>query len=391
MNNLHPTRRQVVAGLAASAASLLPAVSRAATYDTGASDREIKIGNTAAYSGPISQFGALGTAMSAYFKFVNDNGGINGRQIRFVSVDDAYSPPKTVEQTRKLVEEEGVLFLAGSVGTPTQVAVQKYLNGRRMPQLFLLGGSSRWGQPSEYPWTMGWSPTYLAEAAVYGKHILQTVAEPRIGIMYTNDDFGRDYFEGLKRGLGDKARLIVAEVTTAATDPTVDSQVLQLRAAGVNAFVNAGAGKGAVQAVRKASELGWKPAHYLNSNSAGIESFLKPIGVEHAVGVFTANYRKDPADPVWANDVGVIEWKNWMTKYNPGVSLANELYTQGYSVAQSVVQVIRQAGDNLTRANIMKQAASLKGVQLPLLVPGVQLNTSDTDFFPMQTMRLSRF
>lgn len=385
-------RRLILAGLAATAALGMPARGRAAgRYDPGASDTEVKVGNTTAYSGPISQFGAIGRAMTACFAQVNDAGGVNGRRITLLSADDAYSPPKTVEATRRLVEQDGVLFLAGGIGTPTQTAVQRYLNTRKVPQLFILGGSSKWGKPAENPWSMGWSPTYAAEAEIYAKYALAAKPDAKIGVLYANDDFGRDYLDGFKKGLGPHAGRIVSAVTVMATDPTVDSQVLALQASGCDVLLNAGPGKTASQAIRKAGELGWKPLHFVNNNSAGVDAFIKPAGFQHAQGLVTAQYRKDPVDPVWAEDPGVVAWKAWMAKYCPEASLTDEFYTHGYSVAQTVVQVIRQCGDDLTRENVMRQAADLRSVALPLLLPGIVLKTSATDFYPMQSMRLSRF
>ena len=380
-------------GLTATALAARPAHSqaRSANYGPGVSDTEIRIGHTNAFSGPVSAFSAIGVAMEAYFRSINDAGGINGRKLVLLTEDDQYSPPKTVEATRKLVERDEVLFMAAGMGTPTQSAVQPYLNGKKVPQLFVLGGASKWGRPRENPWTIGWSPTYASEAGVYARHILANRPDAKIAVFYANDDFGKDYLEGLKQGLGDKVGMIVAEASAQATDATVDSPIAILKASGADVLVNAGPGKGASQAIRVCAQLGWKPLHYLNNNSTGIRNFLEPAGLENAEGIITALYRKDPNDPRWKDDAGMNVWREWMAKYNPSESTSNDLFVQGYSVAQTICQVLTQCGDELTRENIMRQAAALRNFELPLNLPGITLNTSESDFYPMEAMQLARF
>lgn len=382
---------RVALGALAVALAAAPAMAQK-KYDPGASDSEIKIGHSIPYSGPASAYGTIGKAIDAYFKKINDEGGVNGRKIVFISVDDGYSPPKTVEVTRQLVEQEKVLLIFNTLGTATNTAIQKYLNAKKVPQLFVATGASKWGDPKHYPWTMGWQPDYATEGAIYARYILEHKPDAKIAILYQNDDFGKDYVDGMKRGLGDKAkRMIVAEASYEVSDPTVDSQMIQLKNSGADVFFNVATPKFAAQAIRKVADLQWKPLQFLVNTSVNIKTVLTPAGLDNSVGIITAEYRKDPADPHWADDPAVKDWKAWMAKYAPDANLADQNYVYGYSAAQALVQVLKQCGDNLTRANVMKQATALKDLQLPMLLPGVKINTSPTDYFPIETVRLSRF
>jgi len=361
-------------------------------YDAGASDTEIKVGQTMPYSGPASAYGTIGKASAAYFKKINDGGGINGRRIVFTSLDDGYSPSKTVEATRRLVEQDQVLLIFGSLGTATNTAVHAYLNTRKVPQLFVSTGASKWNDPSNHPWSMGWQPNYQIEAQVYAKHILQTRANAKVAVLYQNDDYGKDYLKGLKDGLGDKAAtMIAAEASYEVTDATVDSQIVQLRDAGADVFVNIATPKFAAQAIRKAYDIGWKPIQYLNSVSASVGSVLMPAGLDKSVGVITGLYDKDPTDPAWVNDAGMIAWRSVMKQYYPDADLTDAGNVYGYGEARTLVQVIQQCGDNLTHENIMRQAASLKDFDAGVTLPGIKINTSATDYAPIKAVQLSRF
>jgi branched-chain amino acid transport system substrate-binding protein len=389
---MHTTRRLMLAGSGALALALAASpVSAQKKYDEGASDTEIKIGNTNPYSGNASSYGVIGRTIEAYFKMVNDKGGINGRKINFITYDDGYAPPKTVEMVRKLVEEDKVLFVFQTLGTPPNTAIHKYMNSKQVPHLFVATGASKWGNPKEFPWTMGFQPDYVTEAKIYAKHILANVKDPKIGVLMQNDDYGKDYFNGFKAGLGKDADKIVLLATYESTDPTVDSQMIQLKNSGANVFFNITIPKYAAQAIRKAAEIGWKPAHYLNNVSASIGSVMKPAGFENGQGIITAAYIKDPTDPQYANDKDFLEWKAFMQKYNPNANMADVFTAYAYAVSNLLTVTLKQCGDDLTRANVMKQAANLKGVELPMLLPGVKANTSPTDFYPLQSVRLSRF
>ena len=360
-------------------------------YDEGASDTEIKIGHTNPYSGNASAYGAIGKTIEAFLKKVNDDGGINGRKINFITYDDGYSPPKTVEMVRKLVEEDKVLFLFNTLGTPSNTAIHKYMNAKKVPQLFVATGASKWGNPKDFPWTMGWQPDYATEGAIYAKHIMSTVKEPKIGVLMQNDDYGRDYFNGFKQGLGGDANKIVQVATYEVTDPTVDSQLIQLKNSGANVFFNITTPKFAAQAIKKAHEISWKPdAHYLNNVSSSFGAVFKPAGIEASQGIVLALYRKDPADPQWVNAADIKAWKEFMGKYMPQADLRDDGHNYAYSVANTLVHALKNCGDNLTRENVMKQAASLKGYEAPMLLPGVKINTSATDFYPLQAVRLGR-
>jgi len=361
-------------------------------YGPGVTDREIKIGQTMPYSGPLSSAGSIGRAEAAYFRKVNDDGGINGRKINFISLDDGYSPPKTVEQTRRLIEQDNVLLLFGSLGTPTNSAIHKQVNAKKVPHLFLVSGATKWGDPHNFPWTIGFQPTYQIEAGIYAKYILQNHPNARIGVLYQNDDYGKDFLKGVKDGLGDRAsKMITAEVTYEVTDPTVDSQIITLKGSGADTFIDIATPKFAAQAIRKAYDLGWQPLHFLNSISSPIGAVLQPAGMEKSVGLITALYAKDATDPQWQNDPDMIEFLAWRKKYLPEGDLADGGISYGYNVAHLMVQVLRQCGDDLTRDNVMKQATSLNDVGLPLLLPGIKINTTSTDYFPIKQSRLARF
>jgi branched-chain amino acid transport system substrate-binding protein len=360
-------------------------------YDEGASDTEIRIGNTNPYSGPASAYGQIGKTIEAFFKKVNDEGGINGRKVTFISYDDGYAPPKTVEMVRKLVEEDKVLFVFQTLGTPSNTAIRKYLNGKKVPHLFIATGASTWGQPKDYPWTMGWQPDYQTEGVIYAKHILANVKDPKIAVLMQNDDYGRDYFNGFKRGLGKDADKIVQVATYEVADPSIDSQMIALKNSGANAFFNITTPKFAAQAIKKAHEIGWKPAHYLNNVSVSVGAVMKPAGLDASQGIITAAYIKDATDPQFQKDADMVTWGAFMDKHYPNGDKTSSFTTYGYAVSSTLLEVLKQAGDNLTRESIMKQAASLKALDVPLLVPGIKVSTSPTDFYPIQSVRLQRF
>jgi branched-chain amino acid transport system substrate-binding protein len=385
-------RRTLLIGTAATAAVAAAPAFAAKKYGPGASDAEIKIGNTNPYSGPASAYGLIGKSIDAYFKKVNAEGGVNGRKINFISYDDAYSPPKTVEQVRKLVESDEVLLLFQSLGTPSNTAIQKYMNGKKVPQLFVATGATKWGDPKSYPWTMGWQPNYQSEGRIYAKYILENLPNGKIGILYQNDDYGKDYVKGLKDGLGDKAKaMVIAEQPYEVADPTVDSQVINLKASGADIFFNVTTPKFAAQAIRKAGEIGWKNTHFLNNVSQSVGSVLKPAGFEHAKGVLSSYYLKDATDPQWKDDQGYKDWVAFMDKYFPDGDKTSSFTVYGYTVAQTLVQVLKQCGDELTRESVMKQAASLKNLELPMLLPGIRISTGPNDFFPIEQMHMQRF
>ena len=377
----------------AGAATVMLATSALAQkkYDPGATDKEIKVGNLNPYSGPASAYGAIGKAIGAYFDKVNAEGGINGRMVKYISLDDGYNPAKTVEMTRKLVEEDEVLLVFQPLGTPSNSAIHKYMNTKKVPQLFVATGATKWGDPKNFPYTMGWQPSYQSEAKNFASHILETKPGAKIAILYQNDDYGKDYLKGFEDGLGEKAKtMIVSKVTYEVTDPTVDSQIVSLKASGADTFFNVTTPKFAAQAIKKAAEIGWKPTHYLNSVSSSVASVLVPAGVENAVGIYTANYIKDPTDPQFQKGKEWDDWLAWMKKYHPSGSLTDNFNVYGYTVAQAMTQVLKQAGDNLTRDNVMKQAASLD-MTLPMLLPGVNVKTGPDDFYPIEREQLGRF
>ena len=380
----------LLAGVVVAALAMEPA-SAQKKYDAGASDTEIKIGQTMPYSGPASSYGTIGLAMAAYFEKVNAEGGVNGRKITLLSRDDGFQSSKTVEMTRMLVEQDEVLFMAASLGTAPNIAVQKYLNGKKVPQLFVATGATRWSDPANFPWTMGWQPSYQIEGAILGRYTVSAHPAAKIGILYQNDDSGKDYLKGFKVGLGAAAKQIVAEISYELSDPTVDSQIVALKTAGADTFFLHANPRFSAQAIRRAYELNWRPAMIMASVGASVGAALAPAGLEKSVGAVTAAYMKDAADKVWESDKGMVEWAAFMKQWYPRGSLNDGSNLYGYSLAQTVVAVLRQCGDNLTRENVMKQAASLKNVELPLLLPGVRLNTSPEDFLPIKDMRLVRF
>ena len=386
--------KHLLAGASAAIALALVAVPASAQkkYDPGATDTEIKIGQTMPYSGPASAYGTIGKAEAAYFKKINDEGGINGRKINFISLDDGYSPPKTVEMVRRLVEQDEVLLVFQTLGTPSNSAIHKYMKAKKVPQLFVATGATKWNDPSSnFPWTMGWQPSYQTETTIYAKHILKEKPNAKIGVLYQNDDYGKDYLKGLKDGSGDKAKMIVAEVSYEVTDPTVDSQIVQLQGSGADVFVNITTPKFAAQAIRKAFDIGWKPVHYLNNVSTSVGSVLTPAGLDKSVGLISTAYIKDPLDSQWVNDAAIVEWTAFMKKYYPDGSLIDDSNVYGYTVAQTMVQVLKQCGDNLTRENVMKQAASLKDFAPNTLLPGIKINTGPKDFAPIESVQLMRF
>ena len=360
-------------------------------YDPGATDKEIKLGNINPYSGPASAYGAIGKSISAYFDKVNAEGGVNGRMIKFISLDDGYNPAKTVEQARKLVEEEEVLLIFQSLGTPPNSAIHKYMNTKKVPHLFVATGATKWGDPKNFPWTMGYQPNYQSEAQVFAAHILETKPGAKIAVLYQNDDYGKDYLKGFEDGLGEKGKtMIVSKISYEVTDPTVDSQMVSLKASGADTFFNITTPKFAAQAIKKAHELAWKPTHYLNSVSSAVGSVLVPAGIEASMGIFTAGYIKDPTDPQFQKGKEWDDWMAYMQKYHPKGDLKDNFNVYGYTVAQLMVQVLKQAGDNLTRENVMKQAASLD-LTLPMLLPGVNIKTGPDDFYPIEREQMMKF
>jgi branched-chain amino acid transport system substrate-binding protein len=361
-------------------------------YDTGATDTEIKIGNVEAYSGPASAYGVIGKTEDAYFKMINDAGGINGRKINFISYDDGYSPPKTVEQVRKLIESDEVLLVFNALGTPTQTAVQKYQNTKKVPQLFVATGASKWNDPKDFPWTMGFQPSYRVEARIFAKYILKTKPGAKVAVFYQNDDFGKDYVAGLKDVFGDKASsLIIAEESYETTEPSIDSHIVKLKGTGADVFVNITTPKFAAQTIKKMAELEWKPMHLMTDVSISIGAVMKPAGFEASEGVLSAGYLKDASDPQWANDEGMKKFKAFIDKYMPGANIADTNLVYGYAAAQTMVQVLKQAGDDLTRENVMKQAASLKDFAPDTALPGIKINTSATDFAPIEQLKMMQF
>jgi len=385
-------KRMLLASIAAGLVAVAGPALAQKKYDTGATDTEIKIGNTNPYSGPASAYGLIGKTIDAYFKKVNAEGGINGRKVNFITYDDGYSPPKAVEQVRKLVESDEVLLVFQPLGTPSNTAIQKYMNSKKVPQLFVATGATKWGDPKGNPWTMGWQPTYQAEGQIYAKYIMKNHPNAKIGILFQNDDYGKDYVKGLKDGLGDKAKtMIVSELPYEPADPTVDSQIVSLKGSGADVFFNVTTPKFAAQAIKKAAEIGWKPVHLLNNVSNSVGSVLKPAGLEASKDVLSTGYLKDPTDPTWNDDAGKKEWLAFMDKYFPDGDKTSSFTVYGYTVAQTLHQTLKQAGDTLTRENVMKQAASLKGLKLPMLLPGIEINTSATDFYPIEQMQMQKF
>ena len=375
----------VAAALSASAANAEK------KYDPGASDTEIRIGNIMPYSGPASSYAVIGKTEAAYFDKINAEGGINGRKIKFISYDDAYSPPKAIEQARKLVEGDEVLVVFQSLGTPSNSAIQKYMNAKKVPQLFVASGATKWGDPKNFPWTMGWQPNYQSEARIYAKYILDHFPDAKIAVFWQNDDAGKDQVKGLRDGLGDRASMIIADKSYEVSDPSIDSQIVALRDSGADTFFSWAAPKGSAQAIRKVGELGWKPRFFLANVSASVAGVLKPAGLQYAKDIISTAYLKDPTDPAWKDDPGVKAWQAFMEKYNPAGDRLDLNNVYGYAVAQTMVQVLTQCGDDLTRENIMRQAASLKNFSSDVMLPGIKINTGPDDFFPIEQMQLMKF
>ncbi|WP_316201102.1 MULTISPECIES: ABC transporter substrate-binding protein [unclassified Bradyrhizobium] len=377
-------------GLAAILAAL-PANATEKKYDPGATDQEIKIGNLAPYSGPASAYGIIGRVAAAFFRKVNDEGGINGRKITFMSYDDAFSPPKAVEQARKLVESDEVLMIYQSVGTPSNAAIQKFLNARKVPQLFVASNATRWGDPDHFPWTMGWQPNFQSEGRAYARYILQNYPNAKIAMLWQNDDGGRDEAKGLRDGLGEKASMIVAESSFELSEPTIDAHIARLKNSGADIFVSWTTPKASAQAIRKLAELEWKPVVFLAGVSTSVASVLRPAGLENAKGIISNAYLKDPSDPAWSNDAATSHWNAFMDRYLPDGDKADRVTVYGYAVAHTLLEVLKRCGDDLTRDNIMRQAANLRDLDVPMLLPGIKINTSAKDYFPVEQMQLIRF
>jgi len=361
-------------------------------YDTGATDTKIKIGNIMPYSGPASAYGVIGKTEAAYFKMINDAGGINGRKINFISYDDGYSPPKTVEQARKLVESDEVLLIFNALGTPPNSAIHKYMNAKKVPQLFVATGATKWNDPKDFPWTMGWQPSYQSEARIYAKYILRQKPNAKIAVLYQNDDYGKDYLKGLKDGLGAKAAsMIIAEESFETTEPTIDNHIVKLKSSGADVFVDIATPKFAAQAIKKVAEIEWKALHILNNVSASVGSVIKPAGYDNSQGIISAAYLKDASDPQWDNDPGMKQFYDFLAKNYPDGNKLDGSTVVGYGVAQTLVEVLKKCGDDLTRENVMKQAANLKDFRTEVLLPGIKINTSPTDFAPISQLQLMKF
>ncbi|MBR0843759.1 ABC transporter substrate-binding protein [Bradyrhizobium liaoningense] len=388
-------RNGILHVVAATALTLALSVSSANAqkkYDPGASDTEIKVGQTVPFSGPASAYATIGKTQAAYFKMINDQGGVNGRKINLIQYDDAYSPPKAVEQVRKLVESDEVLLTFQIVGTPSNAAVQKYLNSKKVPQLFAATGASKFTDPKNFPWTMGYNPNYFVEGRIYGQYILKEHPNAKIGVLYQNDDLGKDYLNGIKAGLGDKAaKMIVTEASYEVSDPTVDSQILKIKDAGADLFFSATTPKQAAQAIKKIAELGWHPVQIVDINATSVGAVMKPAGLDAAKGVISVNYGKDPLDPTWKDDPGMKKYFDFMAKYYPDGDKDSNFNVYGYGTAQLLVHVLQQCGDNLTRENVMKQAASLKDVTGDTALPGIKANTSATDYRVNKQLQMMKF
>jgi ABC-type branched-subunit amino acid transport system substrate-binding protein len=386
----HPSR--ALLGACALAVALVAPAQAQKKYGPGASDTEIKLGQTMPYSGPASAYGAIGKAELAYFQMVNERGGINGRKVNLISLDDAYSPPRAVEQTRKLIEQEQVLALFQPLGTPTNSAIHKYVNARKVPHLFLATGATKWGDPINFPWTIGFQPSYQTEARIYARYLLKNRPEAKVAVLYQNDDYGKDYLEGLHQGLGARARtMIVAEVSYEVTDPTVDSQIVTLKASGADTLFTIATPKFAAQAIRKIADIGWKPLHFINNVASSVGAVLTPAGLDKSVGLITALYMKDPTDPQWAKDPGMQRWRDFMAGYMPGADVSDFNYVYGYGAGQLMEIVLKNCGDHLSRENLLKQATSLKDVTLDVALPGIKYSTGPNDYFPIEQLQLARF
>jgi len=383
-------RTLIQAGLAGAALGL-PAIRRAEAQTPGVTATEIKIGQTQSYSGPASQYGNIGRTQAAFFKMLNDQGGINGRKINFMSVDDGYQPPKTVEQTRKLVEQDGVAFMFNSLGTPTNSAVHRYLNQKKVPQLFVATGADKWGNPKEFPWTMGWQPSYRVEAQIYANYILKEKPNAKIGVVFQNDDFGKDYVLGLKDVLKDKYDAMVKSVSYEATDATIDSQLVTLQGSGCDTLVAAVVPKFGALSIRRVFDMGWKPLFFLSNVALSVGAVIKPAGEEKAVGVISADFRKDPVDALWKDDAGMNAYRAFMKQHMPDADVSDNNYSYGFATSHTIVHVLKACGNDLSRENIMKQAASIKDLENPILLPGIKINTSATNFRPIRQMQLQKW
>ncbi len=383
-------RRLLIAAIAVGLASTGSALAQK-KYDTGATDTEIKIGNIMPYSGPASAYGVIGKTEAAYFNKINAEGGINGRKIKFISYDDSYSPPKAVEQARKLVESDEVLLIFNPLGTPSNTAIQKYMNAKKVPQLFVATGATKWDEPKQFPWTMGWQPSYQGEARIYAKYLLKTKPDAKIAVIYQNDDLGKDYLKGLKDGLGAKSSMIIAEEGYETSEPSIDGHIVKLKASGADVFISITTPKFAAQAIKKLAEMNWTPLHILTNVSASVGGVIKPAGFENSQGILSAAYAKDGADPQWNNDPGMKKFFDFLAKYYPDANKLDGSVVYGYGAAQTMVKVLQMCGDDLTRANVMKQAASLKDFTPDTLLPGISINTSPTDFAPIKQLQMMRF
>jgi branched-chain amino acid transport system substrate-binding protein len=389
---MRTSRRAFIGGVSAASVLAAPRLSFAQKkYDDGATDTEIKLGHTCPYSGPASAYGVNGKAIVAYWDMINDTGGINGRKIKFITLDDGYSPPKTVECIRQLVEQEKVLCTHNTLGTACNTAIHKYMNQKKVPHLYVATGASKWGDPQHFPWTMGYQPDYHTEGAIYAKHILANVPDAKIGVLMQNDDYGKDYWDGFKEGLAAEVGRVVKHVTYEINEPTVDSQVIQLKASGANVFFNIATPKFAAQAIRKVADLNWKPVQYVNNVAASVGTVMKPAGYDNAQGIITAAYLMDPTDPTWNDNDEMKTFKAWLAKYHPTAHVADSGNVSGYTVSVLMAETLRRCGDELTRANIMKQAAGFKKFRVPLLLPGITVSTSPTDYYPIQAVQLQRF
>jgi branched-chain amino acid transport system substrate-binding protein len=381
----------LLTGTALAMALSVSAASAQKKYDTGATDTEIKVGQTVPFSGPASAYASIGKTQAAYFKMINEQGGINGRKVNLIQYDDAYSPPKAVEQIRKLVESDEVLLTFQIIGTPVNAAVQKYLNAKKVPQLFAATGASRFTDPKNFPWTMGFNPNYFVEGRIYGQYIVKTYPNAKVGVLYQNDDLGKDYLNGIKAGLGDKASMIVAEASYEVSDPTIDSQILKIKDAGTDLFFSATTPKQAAQAIKKIFEIGWKPVQIVDINATSVGAVMKPAGLDASKDVISVNYGKDPLDPTWKDDAGMKRYFDFMAKYYPDGDKDSNFNTYGYATAQMLTHVLKQCGDDLTRENVMKQAASMNGVTTDIALPGIKATTSATDYRVNKQLQMMKF
>lgn len=361
-------------------------------YGPGVTDTEILLGQTMPYSGPASAYGTYGKAQAAFFRMINEHGGVNGRKIKLLSLDDGYSPPRTVEQIRKLVEQEQVLAIFSSFGTPTNTAIVKYLNLKKVPHLFVTSGAAEFADSKTYPWTMGWRVNYVAEARVYARYLLQVRPNAKIAALYQHDDLGKDYMRGLREGLGGRAdKMIVAEASFEMTDPTVDSQIVTLKASGADTLFIFSAPKAAAQAIRKVWDVGWRPLQFVGNPASSVATVMKPAGLEKSVGIISGAFLKDPTDSHWRNDAGLNEWFDFMKQYYPEGDVTDFYNVYAYATAQTLLQVLKQCGDELTRENLLRQAANLKNLELPILIPGIRISTGPHDHSPIEQMQLQRF